>query len=98
MAQSIAPATGRLGVLTVGLGAVSSTLIAGVELVKRGMGQPIGSLTQMDTIRLGKRTEGRAPMIKDFVPLASLDDIVFGAPRDPTRRTRTLPAERGPST
>ena len=79
MAQSIAPATGRLGVLTVGLGAVSSTLIAGVELVKRGMGQPIGSLTQMDTIRLGKRTEGRAPMIKDFVPLASLDDIVFGA-------------------
>jgi len=79
MAQTIAPATGRLGVLTVGLGAVSSTLIAGVELVKRGMGDPIGSLTQMDTIRLGKRTEGRTPMIKDFVPLASLDDIVFGA-------------------
>jgi myo-inositol-1-phosphate synthase len=79
MAQTIAPATGRLGVLTVGLGAVSSTLIAGVELVKRGMGEPIGSLTQMDTIRLGKRTEGRAPMIKDFVPLARLDDIVFGA-------------------
>ena len=79
MAQSIAPATGRLGVLTVGLGAVSSTLIAGVELVKRGMGDPIGSLTQMDTIRLGKRTENRTPMIKDFVPLASLDDIVFGA-------------------
>jgi myo-inositol-1-phosphate synthase len=79
MAQSIAPATGRLGVLTVGLGAVSSTLIAGVELVKRGMGDPIGSLTQMDTIRLGKRTEGRAPLIKDFVPLATLDDIVFGA-------------------
>jgi len=76
---SIAPATGRLGVLTVGLGAVSSTLIAGVELVKRGMGQPIGSLTQMDTIRLGKRTDGRTPLIKDFVPLASLDDVVFGA-------------------
>jgi myo-inositol-1-phosphate synthase len=79
MAQTIAPATGRLGVLTVGLGAVSSTLIAGVELVKRGMGDPIGSLTQMDTIRLGKRTDLRNPMIKDFVPLADLNDVVFGA-------------------
>jgi myo-inositol-1-phosphate synthase len=79
MTPSIAPATGRLGVLTVGLGAVSSTLIAGVELVKRGLGQPIGSLTQMDTIRLGKRTDGRAPLIKDFVPLADLSDVVFGA-------------------
>ena len=79
MAIDIAPATGRLGVLTVGLGAVSSTLMAGVELVKRGMGDPIGSLTQMDTIRLGKRTELRNPRIKDFVPLAALDDIVFGA-------------------
>ena len=74
-----APADGRLGVLTVGLGAVASTLIAGVELVKRGMGEPIGSLTQMGTIRLGKRTDDRSPMIKDFVPLAALDDIVFGA-------------------
>ena len=79
MTPSVAPATGRLGVLTVGLGAVSSTLIAGVELVKKGLGQPIGSLTQMDTIRLGKRTDGRTPLIKDFVPLASLDDVVFGA-------------------
>ncbi|MBA3287654.1 MAG: inositol-3-phosphate synthase [Acidimicrobiia bacterium] len=65
--------------MTVGLGAVSSTLIAGVELVKRGLGQPIGSLSQMDTIRLGKRTDDRHPMIKDFAPIAHLDDIVFGA-------------------
>jgi len=76
---TIAPATGRLGVLTVGLGAVASTLIAGVELVKRGQGLPIGSLTQMGTIRLGKRTESRSPLVKDFVPLAALDDIVWGA-------------------
>ena len=76
---TIAPATGRLGVLTVGLGAVASTLIAGVELVKRGMGLPIGSLTQMGTIRLGKRTESRSPLVKDFVPLAALEDIVWGA-------------------
>jgi myo-inositol-1-phosphate synthase len=66
-------------VLTVGLGAVASTLIAGVELVKRGMGKPIGSLTQMGTIRLGKRTEDRSPLVKDFVPFAALDDIVWGA-------------------
>ena len=76
---TVAPATGRLGVLTVGLGAVASTLIAGVELSKRGLGSPIGSLTQMGTIRLGKRTEDRSPLIKDFVPLATLDDIVWGA-------------------
>ena len=76
---AVAPADGKLGVLIVGLGAVASTLIAGVELVKRGMAEPIGSLTQMGTIRLGRRTDGRAPLIKDFVPLASLDDIVFGA-------------------
>jgi myo-inositol-1-phosphate synthase len=79
MTATPAPATGRLGVLTVGLGAVSSTLIAGVELVKRGLGAPIGSLTQMDTIRLGKRTDGRTPLIKDFVPIADLNDVVFGA-------------------
>src|SRR5258706_10298244 len=76
---SIAPAAGPLGVLTVGLGAVASTLIAGVELVKRGMGAPIGSLTQMGTIRLGKRNEGRVPVIKELVPLASIDDLVFGS-------------------
>ena len=79
VARDIAPATGRLGVLTVGLGAVSSTLIAGVELARRGQGAPIGSLTQMATIRLGKRTDNRSPLIRDFVPLAGLDDIVFGA-------------------
>jgi myo-inositol-1-phosphate synthase len=75
----VQPATGRLGVLTVGLGAVATTLIAGVELVKRGQGTPVGSLTQMGTIRLGKRTDGRSPLVKDFVPLAALDDIVWGA-------------------
>lgn len=77
--RSIAPAEGKLGVLTVGLGAVATTLIAGVELAKRGQGLPIGSMTQMGTIRLGKRTENRTPLIKDFVPLARLDDIVWGA-------------------
>jgi len=76
---TIRPAEGRLGVLTVGLGAVASTLIAGVELARRGMAAPIGSLTQMGTIRLGKRTDGRVPLIKEFVPLAGLDDLVFGA-------------------
>jgi myo-inositol-1-phosphate synthase len=76
---TVQPADGRLGVLTVGLGAVASTLIAGVELVKRGLAEPIGSLALLDTIRLGKRTDDRTPMIKDFVPLAPLEDIVFGA-------------------
>ncbi|MGB7210333.1 MAG: inositol-3-phosphate synthase [Pyrinomonadaceae bacterium] len=75
----IAPASGKLGVLLVGLGAVSTTLVAGVEAIKRGLASPVGSLTQMGTIRLGKRTENRSPQIKDFVPLAELDDIVFGA-------------------
>ena len=75
----MAPAEGRLGVLTVGLGAVASTLIAGVELVKRGMATPIGSLALMGTIRLGKRTDDRSPLIREFVPIAALDDVVFGA-------------------
>ena len=78
-APTIAPATGKLGVVCVGLGAVTTTFIAGVELAKRGMGDPVGSLTQMGTIRLGKRTEDRSPFIRDFVPIAGLDDIVFGA-------------------
>jgi myo-inositol-1-phosphate synthase len=69
---------GKLGILLVGLGAVSTTFIAGVMAVRKGIAKPIGSLTQMGTIRLGKRTEGRTPLIKDLVPLASLDDIVFG--------------------
>jgi myo-inositol-1-phosphate synthase len=75
---SIAPADGKLGVLIPGIGAVSTTFIAGVEAIKRGLGQPIGSLTQLATIRLGKRTDNRTPKIKDFVPLAALDDLVFG--------------------
>ncbi|MEO5590000.1 MAG: inositol-3-phosphate synthase [Gemmatimonadaceae bacterium] len=74
-----APATGKLGILTPGLGAVATTFMAGVESVRRGYSKPIGSLTQMATIRLGKRTDNRSPLIRDFVPLASLDDIVFGA-------------------
>lgn len=75
----IALAKGKLGVLLVGLGAVSTTFIAGVEAIKRGIAEPVGSLTQMGTIRLGKRTDNRSPLIKDFVPLADLNDIVFGA-------------------
>ena len=73
----IAPADGKLGVLIPGIGAVSTTFMAGVEAVKRGLGVPVGSLTQLATVRLGKRTEARTPMIKDFVPLAGLDDLVF---------------------
>jgi len=69
---------GKLGVLIPGLGAVATTFIAGVEAVRRGLGQPIGSLTQMGTIRLGKRSDKRVPAIREFVPLASLDDLVFG--------------------
>lgn len=75
----IVDARGKLGVLLVGMGAVTTTFVAGVEAVRRGLAHPIGSLTQMGAIRLGKRTEGRSPLIKDFVPLASLDDLVFGA-------------------
>jgi myo-inositol-1-phosphate synthase len=74
----ITEAKGKLGILLVGMGAVSTTTIAGVLAIRRGLAKPIGSLTQMGTIRLGKRTEGRSPLIRDFVPLASLDDVVFG--------------------
>jgi hypothetical protein len=77
--RKIPPASGKLGVLCVGLGAVSSTFIAGVENARRGLAQPVGSLTQMGTIRLGKRTEGRTPLIREFVPLATLEDLVFAA-------------------
>lgn len=76
--RSIAPATGKLGVLTPGLGAVASTFIAGVLAARKGTAQPIGSMTQMARIRLGERSEGRNPLISEFVPLASLDDLVFG--------------------
>jgi myo-inositol-1-phosphate synthase len=78
MKINIKPANGKLGILIPGLGAVATTLIAGVEAVKKGISQPVGSLTQMGSIRLGKRTENRHPKIKDFVPLAKLEDIVFG--------------------
>src|SRR5437764_8415357 len=74
----IAPARGKLGVLLVGLGAVSTTTIACVIAIRKGLSSPIGSLTQMGTIRLGKRTEGRSPKINEVVPLAGLDDLVFG--------------------
>ncbi|NUO63416.1 MAG: inositol-3-phosphate synthase [Gemmatimonadaceae bacterium] len=77
--SKVRPATGRLGIITPGLGAVATTFIAGVESVRRGLSKPVGSLTQMATIRLGKRGENRTPLIKDFVPLADLKDIVFGA-------------------
>ena len=75
----IAPADGKLGVLVPGMGAVTTTFIAGLEAIKRGLGKPIGSLTQLGTIRLGKRTEGRSPAIQDFVPLARIEDLVVGA-------------------
>ena len=72
------PAHGRLGVLLPGMGAVATTFIAGVESVRRGLSRPVGSVTQLGTIRLGKRTEGRMPLVRDFVPLARLEDLVFG--------------------
>jgi myo-inositol-1-phosphate synthase len=75
----IEPADGTLGVLLVGLGAVSSTFIAGVEHIRRGTGKPFGSVTQMATIRLGKRTEKKSPLIREFVPLAGLNQLVFGS-------------------
>jgi myo-inositol-1-phosphate synthase len=78
-AAHIAPAEGRLGVLLPGLGAVSTTLIAGVELIRKGLAQPIGSLTQLGTIRLGKRTDNRTPLVREFVPLSGIGDLVFGA-------------------
>src|ERR1700761_5401286 len=73
----VQPAKGKLGVMTVGMGSVATTLIAGVEAVRKGLAKPIGSLTQMGTIRLGKRTDGRSPLIKDFAPIADLNDVVF---------------------
>ncbi len=75
----IQPATGKLGVLLPGFGAVATTFVAGVEAVRTGLAKPIGSVTQMQTIRLGKRSENRTPLIKEFVPLAPLENIVFGA-------------------
>jgi len=76
--SAIAPPKGKLGVLTVGMGAVATTFMAGVDLVRRKKAKPVGSLTQLGTIRLGKRTDGRSPSIQDFVPLEKLENIVFG--------------------
>src|SRR5258708_14601642 len=76
--SAIAPPKGKLGVLTVGMGAVATTFMAGVDLVRRKKAKPVGSLTQLGTIRLGKRTDGRPPSIQDFVPLEKLENIVFG--------------------
>ena len=76
--RTIAPATGKLGVLLPGMGAVATTFIAGVEAIRTGLSRPVGSLTQMGTVRLGKRTEGRNPRIAEFVPLTSIEDVVFG--------------------
>src|SRR5271169_1323622 len=74
----VKPAQGKLGILLPGMGAVATTFIAGVMAIRKGIGKPIGSLTQMGHIRLGKRTDGNSPAIKDYVSLAKLDDIVFG--------------------
>src|SRR6201984_3913759 len=71
------PAKGKLGIMIPGMGAVATTFVAGVEAIRTGLAKPIGSLTQMGTVRLGKRTEGRSPKVKEFVPLAGLDDLVF---------------------
>ena len=75
---SIAPQKGKLGILTPGMGAVSTTFMAGVELVRKGGALPVGSLTQLATIRLGKRTERRSPLMREFLPLEKLDNLVFG--------------------
>src|ERR1700674_2791902 len=74
---TIQPAKGKLGVMIPGMGAVATTFVAGVEAIRKGLASPIGSLTQMGTIRLGKRTDGRSPLVKEFLPLASLPDLVF---------------------
>jgi myo-inositol-1-phosphate synthase len=76
-ANGIAPAKGKLGIMIPGMGAVATTFVAGVEAVRRGIAKPIGSVTQMGTIRLGKRTENNTPLVRDFVPLTKLDDLVF---------------------
>jgi myo-inositol-1-phosphate synthase len=75
--SALEPAKGKLGVMIPGMGAVATTFVAGVEAVRKGLAKPIGSLTQMGTIRLGKRTEGRSPKVKEFMPLAGLNDLVF---------------------
>ena len=102
--SGIEPAKGKLGVMIPGMGAVATTFVAGVEAIRKGIAKPIGSLTQMGTIRLGKRTEGRSPKIKEFVPLAELERSCLhrlGHFRrqhvrrgDEGRRARTLPLDQ----
>src|SRR5271166_962592 len=75
--MEVAPAKGKLGIMIPGMGAVATTFVAGVEAVRNGIASPIGSVTQMGTIRLGKRTDNRSPRMKEFVPLAELNDLVF---------------------
>src|SRR6516225_1148421 len=75
--EDVAPAKGKLGVMIPGMGAVATTFVAGVEAVRKGISSPIGSVTQMGHIRLGKRTDNRSPRVKDFAPLAELNDLVF---------------------
>src|SRR4051794_29352485 len=77
--KTIAQAGGKLGVLLPGLGAVSTTMVAGVMLTRKGMGLPVGSVTQLGTIRLGKRTDNRSPLVKDYLPLANLDQLEFAS-------------------
>jgi len=78
MSQNIASADGKLGILLPGMGAVATTLISGVLAVNKGISKPIGSTSQMGTIRLGKRTDNNSPLIKDFIPLADINNIAFG--------------------
>src|SRR5260370_17791825 len=99
----IAPPKGKLGVLLPGMGAVSTTFMAGVELVRKKKAQPVGSLTQLSTIRLGRRTEGRSPLVKEFVPLSDLEDFVFGgwdifkdAPYQPPTKPGVLTPQHPP--
>jgi myo-inositol-1-phosphate synthase len=94
----IAPAEGKLGVLIPGMGAVTTTFIAGLEAIKRGLGKPIGSLTQLGTVRLGKRTEGRSPAIKDFVPLANVEDLEIAAGTFSKTTPTKPPSRRGART
>src|SRR5882724_9409667 len=75
--SEIQPPKGKLGIMIPGMGAVATTFVAGVEAIRKGLAKPIGSMTQMGTVRLGKRTDGRSPKLKEFVPLAGLDDLVF---------------------
>jgi hypothetical protein len=93
-ARDIQAPQGKLGVLTQRMGAVATTFIAGVELIKKGLAEPVGSLTQLGTILLGKRTEDRAPRIKDFVPLDGLEDLAFGGWDAPGRRAGRVEGDR----